>query len=169
MSNSKSVQCPSHERGLQGASQNRQRQTRSDATNTLMGLPRGLSGQESGCSTGDAGSIPGSGRSPGEGNANRLQYSHLENPTDRGAWCATVHRVAKSWTQLNDREHTGIQRGAQQSGPPGRERDSIAYGVRKAVHSGEEEKWVFLVGLPTFSNSLQATHPPPSLGSLQRV
>ena len=50
-------------------------------------------------STGDArdvGSSPGSGRSPGEGNGNLLQYSCLENPTDRGAWQATVHKVAKS-------------------------------------------------------------------------
>ena len=46
----------------------------------------------------EAGSIPGSGRSPGEENGNPLQYSCLENPMDRGAWWATVHRVAKSWT-----------------------------------------------------------------------
>ena len=44
---------------------------------------------------GDAGSIPGSGRSPGEGNGNPLQYSCLGNPMDRGAWWATVHGVAK--------------------------------------------------------------------------
>ena len=47
---------------------------------------------------GDPGSIPGSGRSPGEGNGNPLQYSCLKNPMDRGAWRATVHGVAKSWT-----------------------------------------------------------------------
>ena len=45
-------------------------------------------------STGDLGSIPGSGRSPGEGNGNPLQYSCLENPMDRGAWQATVHVFA---------------------------------------------------------------------------
>ena len=45
---------------------------------------------------GDLGSIPGSGRSPGEGNGNPLQYSCLENSTDRGAWWATVHGVTKS-------------------------------------------------------------------------
>ena len=44
---------------------------------------------------GDLGSIPGSGRSPGEGNGNPLQYSCLENPMDRGAWWATVHGVAE--------------------------------------------------------------------------
>ena len=49
----------------------------------------------------DKGSIPGSGRSPGGGHGNPLQYSCLENPMDRGAWCATVHRVAKSQTRLN--------------------------------------------------------------------
>ena len=51
-------------------------------------------------STGEAGLIPVSGRSPGEGNGNPLQYSCLENPMDRGAWWAAVHRVTKSWTQL---------------------------------------------------------------------
>ena len=49
---------------------------------------------------GDASSIPGSGRSPGEGNDNPLEYSCLENSMDRGAWQAIVHGVAKSWTRL---------------------------------------------------------------------
>jgi len=49
---------------------------------------------------GDLGSIPGSGRSPGEGNGNPLPYSCLENPMGRGAWWAMVHRVAKSLTRL---------------------------------------------------------------------
>ena len=48
----------------------------------------------------DAGLIPGSGRSPGGGHGNPLQYSCLENPMDREAWWATVHRVTKSWTRL---------------------------------------------------------------------
>ena len=46
----------------------------------------------------DAGLIPGSGRSPGEGIGNLLQYSCLGNPIDRGAWWARVHRITKSWT-----------------------------------------------------------------------
>ena len=50
---------------------------------------------------GDTGSMPGLGRSPGGGHGNPLQYSCLENPMDRGAWRATVHRAAKSWTQLS--------------------------------------------------------------------
>ena len=49
---------------------------------------------------GDTGSIPGLVKSPGEGNSNPLQYSCLENSIDRGAWLATVHGVAKSWTVL---------------------------------------------------------------------
>ena len=53
-------------------------------------------------SAGDIGSIPGLGRSPGEGNGNPLPYSRLENPTDRGAWWATVHGVAKSQTRVSD-------------------------------------------------------------------
>ena len=48
--------------------------------------------------TGDSVSIPGSGRSPGGGNGNSLQYSYLENPMDRGAWRAIVHGVTRSWT-----------------------------------------------------------------------
>ena len=48
--------------------------------------------------TGDAGSVPGLGRSPGEGNGNPLQHSCLENPMDRGTWQVKVHGVAKSWT-----------------------------------------------------------------------
>ena len=48
----------------------------------------------------DVGSIPGSGRSPGGGHGNPLQYSGLENPTDRGAWRAVVHGVAQSQTRL---------------------------------------------------------------------
>ena len=51
---------------------------------------------------GDPGSIPGSGRSPGEGNGNALQSSCLENPMDGGAWWAAVHGVAKSQTRLSD-------------------------------------------------------------------
>ena len=51
---------------------------------------------------GDPGSVPGSGRSPGEGNGYPLQYSCLENSMDRGAWWATVHVITKSRTQLND-------------------------------------------------------------------
>ena len=51
---------------------------------------------------GDVGSIPGLGRSSGEGNGNPLQYSRLGNPMDRGAWWATVHRVAKSQTRLSN-------------------------------------------------------------------
>ena len=58
--------------------------------------------KESACSAGDPGSIPGLGRSPGEGNGNPLQYLCLENLMDTGAWWAAVPRVAKSWPQLSD-------------------------------------------------------------------
>ena len=65
-----------------------------------MGFPGGSEVKVSACNAGDLGSIPGLGRSPGEGNGNPLQYSCAENPMDRGAWWATVHGVAKSWTRL---------------------------------------------------------------------
>ena len=57
---------------------------------------------ESACSVGDVSLIPGSGRSPGEGNGNPLQYFCLGNSVGRGAWWATVHGVTKSMTQLSD-------------------------------------------------------------------
>ena len=57
-------------------------------------------GKESACDAVAAGSIPGSGRSPGGGHGNPLRYSCLGNPTDRGAWWATVHGVTKSRTRL---------------------------------------------------------------------
>ena len=65
-------------------------------------FPGGSEVKVSACSVGYLGSIPGSGRSPGEGNGNPLQYSCLENPMDGGAWWATVHGVAKSRTRLSD-------------------------------------------------------------------
>ena len=68
----------------------------------IKGFPGGSDGKASACNAGDPGSIPGSGRSRGEGNGNPLQYSCLENPTDRGAWRATVHRVAESRTRASD-------------------------------------------------------------------
>ena len=60
-----------------------------------VGFPGGSDGKESACSARDPGSIPGSGRSPGEGKGNSLQYSCLENSMDRGAWRATVHGVKR--------------------------------------------------------------------------
>ena len=66
------------------------------------GLPSGTNGKEptNAEDIRDAGSTPALGRSPREGNGNPLHYSCLGNPMDRGAWWATVHRVAKSWTRL---------------------------------------------------------------------
>jgi len=65
--------------------------------------PGGSEVKASAHNAGDLSSIPGSGRSPGEGNGNPLQYSCLENPVDRGVWWAWgVHRVAKSQTRLSD-------------------------------------------------------------------
>ena len=72
------------------------------------GLPRvcqgpgGSDGKNSACSAGDVSLIPGSGRAPGEGNGNPLQYSCLENPKDRGAWQAAVHVAAKSQAQWSN-------------------------------------------------------------------
>ena len=72
---------------------------------SLRGFPGGVSGNPPAIPAGDVrdtDSIPGSGKSPGEGNGNPLQYSCLENPMDRGAWRAIVHGVAKHWTRLSN-------------------------------------------------------------------
>ena len=68
----------------------------------FKGFPHSSVGKEAACEAGDQSLIPGSGRSPGEGNGNPLQYYCLANPMDREAWQATVHGVAKSWIRLSD-------------------------------------------------------------------
>ena len=70
-----------------------------------LGFPGGSASKESACNAGDPSLIPGSGRSPEGRNGNPLQYSCLENPMDRGVWWATVHGIAKSWTQLSEHGH----------------------------------------------------------------
>ena len=67
-----------------------------------MGFPGGSEVKASASNVGNPGSIPGLGRSPGEGNGNPLQYSCLEKPMDIGAWEATVHGVTKIRTRLSD-------------------------------------------------------------------
>ena len=69
---------------------------------SIVPFPVGSESKESAFNVGDLGSIPGSGRSPGEANGNLLQYSCLENHMDRGAWQATVYGIIKSRTQLRD-------------------------------------------------------------------
>ena len=69
------------------------------ASPQILGFPGGSEVKVSAYNAGYRGSIPGLGRSPGEGNGNPLQYSCLENPMDRGAWWATVHGITKSRTQ----------------------------------------------------------------------
>ena len=69
---------------------------------TNMIFPGGSDGKESACNAGDLGLIPGLRRSPGEGNSFPFQYSCLENSVNRKAWQATVHGIAKSWTQVSN-------------------------------------------------------------------
>ena len=68
----------------------------------LLGFPSASEVKASACNVGDLGLIPGSGRSPGEGNGNPLEYSCLGNSMDGGTWWPTVHRVAKSRTRLSN-------------------------------------------------------------------
>ena len=70
-----------------------------------QGFPGGSDAKEPACNEGDLDLIPGSGRSPGEGNGNPLQYSCLENPMDRGAWRATVHGVITESDTTNQHSH----------------------------------------------------------------
>ena len=71
-------------------------------SNVFLGFSSGPDGKESSCNARDPGSIPESGRSPGEGNGYPLQYSCSEYPMDRVPWWATVHRITKSRTRLSD-------------------------------------------------------------------
>ena len=88
-------------------SSKKQESSRKTSISALLTMPKPLEfpgsseDKASTCHAGDQGSIPGLGRSPGEGNGNPLQYSCLENPMDRGAWPATVHGVTKSQTRLS--------------------------------------------------------------------
>ena len=83
---------------------------------------------------GDTGLIPGSGRSPGEGHGNTLQHSCLENPMDRGAWWATVHRIIKSQTQLPDWVHTHTHMPSPELGTAGKKEVGQVQWVR--AHTG---------------------------------
>jgi len=71
-------------------------------------FPGGSEGKATAYNAGDLGSIAGSGKSPGEGNGNPLQYSCLENSMDGGAWWATIHGVARSWTRLSNFTHSHL-------------------------------------------------------------
>ena len=73
-----------------------------------MGFPGGSENKEFTCNAGNLGSVSGLRRFPGEGNSYLLQYFGLENSTDRGAWWATIHGLAKSQTQLSDFTFTFI-------------------------------------------------------------
>ena len=74
----------------------------------FLGFPGGSDGKVSACNAGDLGSIPGLGRSPGEGNGSPLHYSPLESSMDREAWWVTVHGVAQSWTRRSTEWWTHI-------------------------------------------------------------
>ena len=71
-----------------------------------VGFPSGSVVKKSSCNEEDTGLIPGSGRFPGEGNGNPLQYSCLGNPIDKGDWQTAVHGLAKSWIRLRNQTTT---------------------------------------------------------------
>ena len=101
----------------------------------------GSAGKESICNagdTGDAGLIPGSGRSPAGGNGNPLQYSCLKNPKDRGAWRATVHEVSKSLPRLSDYAQMWSVRGKRK----GESRGSLKDGDVSHCQFSDEQKFI---------------------------
>ena len=87
--------CPSHLIVVQIIKQNQKMASDSVVPSKQMGFPGGSEVKNPPANAGELGSIPGSGRSPGEGNGNPLQYSCLGNPIDQGAWQATVHGVVE--------------------------------------------------------------------------
>ena len=81
-----------------------------ESLTSIMGFPGGSEGKVSACNAGDLGSIPESGRIPGEGNGNPLQYSCLENPKDRGAWCPWGPKELDTAEQLHFHFHAGVEK-----------------------------------------------------------
>ena len=79
-----------------------------NALSQIGSLQQALDGKASVYNVGDLGSIPGLGKSPGDGNGNPLQYSCPENPMDGGIWYATVHGVTKSRTRLSEFTHSSL-------------------------------------------------------------
>ena len=100
------VTAPHLPGSLRECETNRMKAFLKSQSTTQTRLLRWLSSEESPASAGDTGPIPGSGKLPGEGNVNPLQYSHLGNPMDREAWWATVYGVTNSWTRLCYWAHT---------------------------------------------------------------
>ena len=80
-----------------------------------LAFPGGSGSKESACNAGNLGLIPGSGRSPGGGHGNPLQYSCWENSMDRGAWGLTVHKVAKRLSNSYTHTHTQLDSASHQS------------------------------------------------------
>ena len=125
-----------------------------------VGLPGGSVGKESTCNAGDAGDmglIPGLGRSPGGGHGNPLQYSCLENPMDRGAWCTMAHRVPKSRTQLKLLGmHTCVR------GDGSGSIDGAMVVVMLSSHVTSSDQWVVSEGCMSFHMSTELNFPFPS-------
>ena len=132
-------------------------------TSGPLGFPGGSEVKASARNAGDLGSIPGSGRSPGEGNGNPLLYSCLENPMDGGAWWATVHGVAKSRTRLSDFTSGPLEKGLEAGGlktPP-----RGVWGVSQCsttagnFHWQEDPGWEFYYLMQNGDPSLWVPHP----------
>ena len=104
---------PNHKMGINKAPQDKESERSLNTVVFNLGFPGGSDGKASACNAGDLGSIPGSGRSPGEGNGNPLQYSCLENLMDRGTWRGLVgsQRVRHDWATKNAMFYQNIKCG----------------------------------------------------------
>ena len=116
------------------------------------GFPGGSEVKTSACNVGDPGSIPGSRRSPGEGNGNPLQYSCLGNPMDGGAWWATVHGVAKSRTRLSDLTCKKRKRLESSLSHVRVQQEGCHLWARKWLLTRHQICWCYDVGLPSLQS-----------------
>ena len=126
----------------------------------------------SACNAGDLGSIPGSGRSRGEGNGNSFQCSCLENPMDGGAWWATVHRVAKSRTWLSDFTFTFTTTSWNRAVFFSATHKNLFFTVKLAPRLWESSPEMVLLGSVTLPSPCVALpswpHPPPPQGTCDK-
>ena len=109
------------------------------------GFPSDSDGKETACNVRDSGSIPGSGRFPGEGNGNSLQYFCLENPMGRGAWWVTVHGDTHNWvtnTHTHTHTHSCIAGGFFTIGPTRKARNTIDYLIWKREMRDIHREWM---------------------------
>ena len=125
-----------------------------DGVHIMLGFAGGSEVKNLPTKAGDMGSIPESGRSPEEGNCNQLQYFGLENSMDSGAWWATIHRVAKSWTGLSD--WTATTTATKHAMPKGPVTSVCKHSNNLSLISNKRKDYGLLVSHPAYSEHNQS-------------